>query len=131
MRAANLSRSPAPSSGAVSAVPAWPEPTLAVAAELFRALSDRGRLRTLAALTSGERSVGDLAVASGDGLSTVSQRLKVLQASGLVSRRRQGKQVFYRLADHHVVELLGNALAHAAEARHHPPAPRRATAPSP
>ena len=51
----------------------------------------------------------------GEDISTISQRLRVLRNEGLVSRRRQGKHIVYGLADQHVVELIANALAHAAE----------------
>jgi len=46
---------------------------------------------------------------------TVSQRLRVLKTEGLLRSRRDGKHVFYTLADAHVRELLTNILRHAAE----------------
>ena len=46
------------------------------------------------------------------GLSTVSQRLKVLRAEQLVSKRRQGKHIYYSLADEHIAGLVRNALEH-------------------
>ena len=84
------------------------------AAAIFRALGDAARLRLLAQLAAGERCVSDLA--AGEGLSTVSQRLRLLRAEGLVQRRRQGKHIYYALSDAHVALLLTNALEHAAEA---------------
>ena len=57
----------------------------------------------------------ELAAASDEGMSTISQRLKALRAGGLLGRRRQGKHIYYRLADEHVAELLRAVLAHAAE----------------
>lgn len=86
------------------------------AAGIFRAVGDVERLRLLARLAAGERCVTELADAAGAGLSTVSQRLRVLRAEGLVARRRDGKHVYYSLADGHVAELVHNALAHAGEA---------------
>lgn len=86
------------------------------AAGIFRAVGDVERLRLLTRLSGGERCVTELAGAAGAGLSTVSQRLRVLRAEGLVARRRQGKHVYYSLADSHVAELVRNALAHAGEA---------------
>lgn len=77
-------------------------------------MGDVPRLRLLTTLSSGERCVTDLAV--GEGLSTVSQRLRLLRAEGLVRRRRQGKHIFYALSDVHVAELIANALEHADEA---------------
>lgn len=86
------------------------------AASIFRAMGDLSRLRLLSQLAAGERCVSDLA--EGEGLSTVSQRLRLLRAEGLVRRRRQGKHIFYALSDAHVAELIANALEHADEAPH-------------
>src|SRR5262245_1204713 len=72
------------------------------AAALFRACGDAERLRTLERLSFGELCVSELAAASNEGLSTVSQRLRLLRSEGLVSRRREGKHVYYALADRHV-----------------------------
>ena len=87
------------------------------ASRIFRALGDPARLRLLEFLTRGEACVTDVAAAAGDEISTVSQRLRVLRAEGLVSRRRQGKHIVYGLADQHVVDLIFNALEHATERR--------------
>jgi ArsR family transcriptional regulator len=59
--------------------------------------------------------VTELVDAVGEKFSTVSQRLRVLRGERLVARRRKGTHIFYALADRHVVDLLENALAHAAE----------------
>lgn len=85
------------------------------AASILRAMGDHARLRLLERLSSQEMCVSELASASDDGMSTISQRLKALRAEGLVSRRRQGKHIYYQLADDHVAELLQAVLAHAAE----------------
>ena len=53
--------------------------------------------------------------ALGEKFSTVSQRLRLLRGEGLVHRRREGTHIYYALADRHVVDLIHNALAHAAE----------------
>ena len=92
------------------------------AAGLFRALGDPPRLRLLALLAQGEACVTELAADQDEGLSTVSQRLRVLRAENAVSRRRDGKHILYRLADQHVADLVFNALAHASE-QPHPAAP--------
>ncbi len=47
--------------------------------------------------------------------SAVSHQLRVLRQANLVAWRRAGRQVFYRLADEHVREILGAALEHARE----------------
>lgn len=85
------------------------------AERLFKALGDVPRLRLLAVLAQGEACVTELAGSDQDGLSTVSQRLRVLHQAELVSRRREGKHILYRLADQHVSDLIFNALAHASE----------------
>lgn len=85
------------------------------AARLFRALGEESRLRIVAALSQGEACVTELAEASKESLSTVSQRLRVLRAENIVVRRRSGKHINYALADAHVTEMVFNALAHAGE----------------
>ena len=90
------------------------------AAALFRALGDFERLKLLESLAEREVCVTELAEASGARMPTVSQRLRVLRAEGLVVQRREGKHIFYALADQHVVELVRNALQHATEPRHQP-----------
>ncbi len=85
------------------------------AADLFFALSDPARLRLLALLHAQERCVSEIADDFGEELSTVSQRLRLLRFHGLVERRRQGRHVYYRLADAHVAELVRGGLQHAIE----------------
>jgi DNA-binding transcriptional ArsR family regulator len=91
------------------------EKTLARAAGFFRAAGEVARLRLLSQLAEGEWCVSELAAALDEGMSTISQRLRILRAEGLVVRRRDGKHVYYALADAHVASLLESALAHAAE----------------
>jgi ArsR family transcriptional regulator, lead/cadmium/zinc/bismuth-responsive transcriptional repressor len=88
---------------------------LARAARMFHAVGEVGRLRLLELLAQGEACVTELAEATGDGLSTVSQRLRVLHQERLVVRRREGKHIFYALSDEHVANLILNALEHASE----------------
>jgi ArsR family transcriptional regulator, lead/cadmium/zinc/bismuth-responsive transcriptional repressor len=88
---------------------------LARAARMFHAVGEVGRLRLLELLAQGEACVTELAEATGDGLSTISQRLRVLHQERLVVRRRDGKHVFYALSDQHVANLILNALEHASE----------------
>ena len=71
----------------------------------FKALSDAGRLRLLAALQPGERSVGELAEAVGRAQPNVSQHLASLLRSGIVAARRQGNRAFYRIADPTVLRI--------------------------
>jgi DNA-binding transcriptional ArsR family regulator len=68
-------------------------------ANTLAALSDPGRIRIIVALASvPERSVGDLAKALGVKDPTMSQQLAILKLTALVSSRRNGQQVLYRLA---------------------------------
>lgn len=87
------------------------------AAMLFRVVSDVARLKLLDRLCDGEWCVSELALAAGVALSTVSQQLRLLRAERIVERRRAGKHIYYSLADRHVIDLVSNALAHAAEER--------------
>jgi ArsR family transcriptional regulator len=88
------------------------------AAAMFRALADPARLQTLIILAEHERNVGDLADIEGDKTGTVSARLKVLLQARLVRRRRDGKSVIYSVADRHVLNMIENAVDHAAERVH-------------
>ena len=85
------------------------------AAAIFRAVGDPARLRMLERLSFGECCVSELSEEFGDGMSTISQRLKLLRAERLVERRRDGKHIYYALTDTHVAELIRSALAHASE----------------
>ena len=90
-------------------------------AERFRTLGEPMRLRLLEALRTGELSVGDLVERTGGGQANVSKHLQILLNGGLVSRRKEGTTVLYRLADLSVFQLCdivcGRVEAHA-EARH-------------
>jgi len=73
-------------------------------AAVGRALADPKRLCVLETLAAGERSVGDLSRDVGCQVPNMSQHLAVLRASGLVTARRDGTTVYYRLADPRVLE---------------------------
>lgn len=85
------------------------------AADIFRALGDASRLRLLVMLQQGEMCVTDIAQQTSEQISTVSQRLRLLRGERLVFHRRDGKHVYYSLADEHVLQLVTNAMQHAAE----------------
>ena len=80
---------------------------------MLKAAGDAQRLSILARLMHGALQVSDIAAATDAGLSTTSQRLKLLLAEGLVTRERQGRNVSYRLADAHVRDLIASVLEHA------------------
>ncbi|OUT65580.1 MAG: hypothetical protein CBB70_11085 [Planctomycetaceae bacterium TMED10] len=83
------------------------------AAAMFSALGDPNRLRLLGLLIGREMCVTEISSILNDNLPAVSQRLKLLRSERIVSHRREGKHVFYRLDDEHVVALIRNALEHA------------------
>jgi DNA-binding transcriptional ArsR family regulator len=71
----------------------------AIAALRFRALGDETRLRILELLVDGERSVGELIDVTGLGQSLVSHHLRTLRDAGLVITRRDGRWIFYDIAE--------------------------------
>jgi ArsR family transcriptional regulator, lead/cadmium/zinc/bismuth-responsive transcriptional repressor len=84
-----------------------PDAELVRAAALFKLLGDPTRSRLLyALLEAGELCVCDLAAATDTQETTVSQSLRMLRASGVVTGRRHGRLIYYRLADAHVRMLL-------------------------
>jgi DNA-binding transcriptional ArsR family regulator len=73
-------------------------------AAVSRALADAKRLCVLEVLATGERSVGQLSRDVSCQIPNMSQHLAVLRQAGLVSTRREGNTVFYRLSDARVLE---------------------------
>lgn len=69
------------------------------AAELFAVLSTPIRLRIISELCHGEKSVGQLLERIGVAQPNMSQHLNILYRAGLLGKRRQGAQMFYRIAD--------------------------------
>lgn len=84
-------------------------------AELFRAFSDGTRVRILSVLLTAEVCVCDLARLLGMTQSAVSHQLRLLKDARLIRARRDGKTVFYSLADDHVATLLRQGLDHVRE----------------
>jgi ArsR family transcriptional regulator, lead/cadmium/zinc/bismuth-responsive transcriptional repressor len=84
-------------------------------AELFHQVSDPTRLRLLMELLDGERCVCDLAGETSVSVSAVSHQLRSLRTARLVLGRREGRHVFYRLADDHVAVLVTTGLEHVRE----------------
>ncbi|MFD5114935.1 MULTISPECIES: ArsR/SmtB family transcription factor [unclassified Streptomyces] len=85
--------------------------TADVAATL-QALTTPSRLYILARLQEGPCAVGDLAEAVGMEPSACSHQLRLLRNLGLVTGERRGRSIVYALYDHHVAELLDQALFH-------------------
>lgn len=84
-------------------------------AELFKIFGDSTRVKLLYILSLSEMCVFDLAQLLGVSQSAVSHQLRALKASKLVRYRREGKAVFYALADSHVRTIIDQGLEHVEE----------------
>ncbi len=82
------------------------EENAAAAAKLLRALANERRLMILCQLSGGERSVGELLPLIGLSQSALSQHLAVLRADGLVTTRREGLSIRYRIADPAAAQVM-------------------------
>ncbi|MQN01112.1 MAG: ArsR family transcriptional regulator [Lachnospiraceae bacterium] len=91
------------------------ENEMADLAELFKVFGDSTRIRILFCLYDEERSVSDIAEALSMTTSAVSHQLKILKTNKLIDSRRDGKQIFYFLADEHVHSILGVGRDHIEE----------------
>jgi len=81
-------------------------------AEFFSVLADPNRLRLVSALANQELCVCDLAAGLSMGESAVSHQLRILRAMRLVKYRKEGRNVYYSLADHHVINLYREVAEH-------------------
>ncbi|HEY9819304.1 MAG TPA: metalloregulator ArsR/SmtB family transcription factor [Candidatus Sericytochromatia bacterium] len=81
-------------------------------AEFFSLLGDANRLRIVSVLALEELCVCDLAAALNMSESAVSHQLRTLRAMRLVSYRKRGRNVFYRLLDNHVLDLYRSVAEH-------------------
>ena len=84
-------------------------------AELFKLFGDPTRLKILCSLTQQELCVCDLAELIGMNQSAVSHQLRLLKQGRLVKSRREGKSIFYSLADSHVYTVLAQGMEHISE----------------
>lgn len=84
-------------------------------AELFKVFGDSTRIRILFVLFEAEVCVCDLAEVLHMTQSAVSHQLKILKQAKLVSARREGKSVFYSLADDHVRTIIAQGREHIEE----------------
>lgn len=84
-------------------------------AELFKVFGDSTRIRILYVLFEAEMCVCDIADALEMTQSAISHQLKILKQSKLVKARREGKSIFYSLADDHVSVILEKGLEHIEE----------------
>lgn len=99
--------------------PAFPTPPpreiLDAAGELLRALAAPVRIAIVLQLRESQRCVHELVDALGVPQPLVSQHLKILKSAGVVTGERSGREVLYRLADHHLAHIVVDAVAHASE----------------
>ncbi len=84
-------------------------------AEFFKVFGDSTRIRILCVLMDGEYSVSDIAEGLNMTQSAISHQLRILKTSRLVSARREGKQIFYSLADEHVRSIISMGFDHIEE----------------
>ena len=90
------------------------EGTILQLADIFKTLSDPTRLRIVTALLQAELCVCDLSVICNLSESAISHQLRTLRNLKIVSTRREGKIVYYRLTDEHVRQLVCNSIDHVA-----------------
>ena len=91
------------------------EDTLYDLTELFRIFGDSTRIRILYVLFEAEMCVCDIAALLGMTQSAISHQLRALKNAKLVTSRREGKTVFYSLADDHVKTIIDQGLEHILE----------------
>ena len=84
-------------------------------AELYKVFGDSTRIKILYALFEAELCVCDIAQLLGMTQSAISHQLRVLKGSKLVRFRREGKTVYYSLADDHVRTIIGMGMEHLCE----------------
>jgi len=98
-----------------------PDADLDTAVEVLRLLADRTRLAILALLHDGELSVGAIAERLARPVPGISQHLAKLRTGRLVTTRREGATVHYRLANEHIDALVLNVLHQAEHLRYDTP----------
>lgn len=91
------------------------ENTLYDLAELFKVFGDSTRIRILYVLFESEMCVCDLANVLNMTQSAISHQLKILKINRLVKNRREGKSIFYSLADEHVRLIIDQGREHIEE----------------
>ncbi|GAA5503874.1 transcriptional repressor SmtB homolog [Deinococcus xinjiangensis] len=85
------------------------------ATSFLKLVADQTRLKMVSALHASELCVCDLAAVVGITESAVSHQLRLLRTGRVVTSRKEGRVVYYRLLDSHVTTLIENALEHARE----------------
>ena len=94
------------------------EEKLLLIADFYKALSDSTRIKIVNLLENNELCVCDISVILNMTKSAVSHQLKNLREMNLIKSRKQGKEVWYSLADNHVKEVFDISLEHILEKNH-------------
>ena len=92
-----------------------PDEELDSVADFFKMFGDNTRLKTMLALQQSELCVMDIAEALSMTQSAISHQLKVLKQQDLVKARRDGKTIYYSLADDHIATILSTGIDHIEE----------------
>jgi ArsR family transcriptional regulator len=95
-----------------SSLPGLNEHLAAHVAELFRAFSDTSRVRIMAVLIVQEVNISALAEMVGISESAISHHMRGLRQMRIVETRRDGKEVYYRVEDKHIIELFQQGVRH-------------------
>ncbi len=83
--------------------------------DIFKILGDPTRVKILYALFQEELCVCEISALLGMSQSAVSHQLRILRSSNLVKFRKEGKAVYYSLADEHIIKLIEMGVEHAKE----------------
>lgn len=92
-----------------------PEEEIKDLAEFFKVFGDSTRLKILSVLLCSEMCVYDIAQLLNMSHSAISHQLRILKQMDLVKNRREGKTIFYSLADGHIVTILSQGIEHIEE----------------
>jgi len=86
--------------------------TATLIAETLSALSDPTRIRVIGLLATSEMCVGDLCLVLKMTQPAISHHLRILRNLKIVSARKDGRHVFYTLADQHIQDIFAQSLEH-------------------
>lgn len=86
-------------------------------ADLYKVFGDTTRVKILYSLFESELCVFEITALLGMNQSAISHQLQILRRQKLVGTRREGKTVFYYLADDHVAKIINNGMEHVMEER--------------
>jgi DNA-binding transcriptional ArsR family regulator len=102
------------SAGSFSTPQALPEWIVECLSRLFSSISDHTRIRIVHALTEADRlNVSEIAEHTGLSISAVSHQLRLLRDRAMLQATREGRSVYYRLADEHLRTLIRTGVQHA------------------